>query len=455
MPKPKPKPKPMAMAIDDVDGDQQSSAVEHKNALARLEKADPEFFKFLKEQDADLLDFDESDDDAEEREEDEDEEVEEEDDDDDSGAEEPAKKVRQLKIKTDRDGRKVLDENVLTSLETALDEERPSPSAVRRAVVGFTACVARVGAEIDPPAFVIKDEQVFDGLVRLCFSRLGEALYAILEPIKQERSVDVTKMDDGEEEAVKSGPLSRFRRWKKYSAVVKQYLSDLLSFLGEVQEAEVISATIRAINKMVDLYVIFAKLSRQLVKQLVRVWSRKQEECRVVAFIALSKLIRVQPDMFSFIIKSCYLGFVSNARLVTEETWPLLALMQQSFADLCMIDPVVAYQYAFVYIRQTGIHLRNAMIAKKKELVQAVYNWQFVQCLYLWTRVITTAVKSVDGGCESIQELAYPLVQVIVGCANLLPTVKYYPLRFHCVRALIRMQVGCGIYTPAIPLLTH
>jgi nucleolar complex protein 2 len=64
--------------------------------------------------------------------------------------------------------------------------------------------------------------------------------------------------------------------------------------------------------------------------------------------------------------QSCYLGFVSNARLVTADTWPLIMLMQQSFADLCMLDPVVAYQYAFVYIRQTGIHLRNAMIAKKK-----------------------------------------------------------------------------------------
>ncbi len=38
-------------------------------------------------------------------------------------------------------------------------QERPSPSAVRRAAMGFTACVARVGAQIDAPTFVIKDEQ--------------------------------------------------------------------------------------------------------------------------------------------------------------------------------------------------------------------------------------------------------------------------------------------------------
>lgn len=69
---------------------------------------------------------------------------------------------------------------------------------------------------------------VFDGLVRLCFSRLGEALYSILEPIKQEQRTDVTKEEDNDG-IIKNGPLARFRRWKKHNAVVKQYLNDLQS----------------------------------------------------------------------------------------------------------------------------------------------------------------------------------------------------------------------------------
>ena len=38
-----------------------SKSADHKNQLARLEEKDPEFFKFLKENDKELLDFNDSD----------------------------------------------------------------------------------------------------------------------------------------------------------------------------------------------------------------------------------------------------------------------------------------------------------------------------------------------------------------------------------------------------------
>lgn len=46
--------------------------------------------------------------------------------------------------------------------------------------------------------------------------------------------------------------------------------------------------------------------------------------------------------------------------------------MQKSFAELTFLDAAVAYQYAFVYVRQYAIHLRNAIIAKRKVLVVLV-----------------------------------------------------------------------------------
>ncbi|VDP26297.1 unnamed protein product [Heligmosomoides polygyrus] len=74
----------------------------------------------------------------------------------------------------------------------------------------------------------------------------------------------------------------------------------------------------------------------------------------------------------------------------------------------------MAYQYVFVYIRQIAIHLRNAIISKKrKDMVQTVYNWQMMQCLYLWTRVVSKAHTVHD--CEAICELTYPLAQLING----------------------------------------
>ena len=48
--------------------------------------------------------------------------------------------------------------------------------------------------------------------------------------------------------------------------------------------------------------------------------------------------------------------------------------------------------------------------------MQTVYNWQLIQCLYLWVRVISKA--HFVSGAEALNELAYPLTQIIVGVSG-------------------------------------
>jgi hypothetical protein len=51
-----------------------------------------------------------------------------------------------------------------------------------------------------------------------------------------------------------------------------------------------------------------------------------------------------------------------------------------------------------------------------QDLVGTVYNWQVMQCLYLWARVIAKARRaSPPGSADAIAELAYPLIQVVIG----------------------------------------
>merc|ERR1719221_577594 len=111
------------------------------------------------------------------------------------------------------------------------------------------------------------------------------------------------------------------------------------------------------------------------------------------------------------------------------------------------LDHNLAYYQAFVYIRQLAIHLRNAITTNKKDSVLAVYNWQFIHSLELWGALVGHCSSS-----ETIRPLIYPLVQVILGTAKLIPTPKYYPLRFHCATILRDISSTTGTFIPVLPL---
>uniref|UniRef100_A0A0K0CWV7 Nucleolar complex protein 2 homolog n=1 Tax=Angiostrongylus cantonensis TaxID=6313 RepID=A0A0K0CWV7_ANGCA len=215
----------------------------------------------------------------------------------------------------------------------------------------------------------------------------------------------------------------------------------IFQFVNEVQASDIIVTTLKAILRIVDLYALFKRLTKKLSKVLVRIWSRKTLDCRVGAYVCMTKLVKNHPEHFVVLYKCCYLGFVSNSRVVTNTTWPLLHFAHRTFAELTVLHPNLAYPYAFVYIRQIAIHLRNATISKKrKDMVQTVYNWQVMQCLYLWTRVVSKAHFVSD--CEAISELTYPLIQVIYGILKLYQSLRYIPLRLHCISLLIQLQAN-------------
>ncbi|VDM45653.1 unnamed protein product [Toxocara canis] len=432
----------------------------HKEELAAIAKNDPEFFEFLQQQDADLLQFNESDVNSMSGDEGRSESgVDVESGDEESTAGESSK------VRADENGRRIIDGPAVNALREAFVVSDKTPSwTTRTAVKAFMACVARVGANIDPPDFAINDNKVFDEVVRLCFKHLGAALFEALGLAEEKSTVKGEKWD-GEERCKidKRTSPSRFKRWKKWSVVVKQYLQALLLFLNEVQNADVMVCTLRAVAQVVELYLHFSKLSRNLVKcfsidnkgfmvlqSVVRIWSRKCLECRVSSMLVLSKIVRLDKHLYPVVLKSCYLGYVSNAREVTPESYPLISFMEKAFVEICHIYPSIAYPYAFVYIRQTAIHLRNAMIAKRKELIQTVYNWQFVQCLYLWAGVISKACRSDNEENIAIAELVYPLSQVTIATMRLFPSAKYLPLRMHCIKILMLLQVNCNVYIPTL-----
>ncbi|CAG9536510.1 unnamed protein product [Cercopithifilaria johnstoni] len=413
----------------------------HKKQLIELADSDPKFYKFLKEQESDLLQFDESDSDVEE------------DPHYEEAISEGERSEKDKHLKRDSAGRKVIDVDFVTNLQNALlQKEQLELPVIHQMVAAFTACVARVGADIEPPRYVINDSDVFERVVRLCFTYLGKCLLKLIDHIKTEADDEEPDSKFKKNEKYKK---KQYRCWKKHGSLIKSYLHALLQFLNEIQTPSVTVCTLRAVTDLLELYIHFPKLTRSLTKTTIKIWSRRTDECRIAAFVVLSKLIKIHKNTFPAIIKRCYLEYVMNVRDVKAESWFLIVLMQKSFAELCMTHPEIAYQYTFVYIRQTAIHLRNAMIAKRKDLIQTIYNWQFMQCLYLWSQVIAKAhghISSEKEDAAGIRELDYPLCQVVISAMKLFPSLKYFPLRLHCLRILLIIQQNCHTYIPTLPL---
>uniref|UniRef100_A0AC34RLZ7 Uncharacterized protein n=1 Tax=Panagrolaimus sp. JU765 TaxID=591449 RepID=A0AC34RLZ7_9BILA len=192
-----------------------------------------------------------------------------------------------------------------------------------------------------------------------------------------------------------------------------------------------------------------------LIKNLVRIWSKKNYESRCLAFVVLCKLIRFQPKLFASVYKNCYAAYIGNTKGITLENLQIIGFMQKSFAELTLMESSVAYEYAFVYIRQCAIHLRNATISKRKDLIKIIYNWQFVQCLYLWTQVASvlnsTRAISQEGG-RLLRDLIYPLIHVIMGVMKAFNSHRYIPLKIHCLRMLLKIQINCQVYIPTLSL---
>lgn len=420
-----------------MDAKKKGKASEHKEQLSRLKNKDPEFFKFLQKNDQTLLNFDDTD-----SSEDEDEKkyhrlptaLEDASDDDDVEEDDGGQKGSK-KSKKSADAIKVTDKMV-EEWKAALQKE-PTARLFREVTQAFKAAVATTKGEGGGQCrYKVADSSVFNALVLFCIKDINAAMQKMLnlKPNKDQNKLVLPS----------SSP-----KWQKNQIDIKMYLSGVVQLLSCLTESTVISAVLRHANQLVPYYLCLPKQCRLLVKQLLKQWSTGEETSRVLAFLALNKICRHKQEAYlNTILKQMYISYVQNCKFTSPNALPMINFMQRTLTEMYSLDTQATYKHGFIYIRQMAIHLRNAMTMKKKETYQSVYNWQFVHCLFLWCRVLSSLHPS-----DVLQPLIYPLCQVIIGTVKLVPTCRYYPLRMHCCRALTLLSSSTNTFVPVLPFL--
>jgi len=485
-------------AGSDDEEDLEKASERMKLEMEKLQEADPDFHKFLKENESSLLEFGDGEDQAMN---------DEEQDDDDEASREQAVVDDEEKEKQ-ADSSISMSNKLLNSLHQGAFQAHGIKS-LRKVVSAYkSACHLSDASQDDDDnrkknerTYLFDSSALFDQLMLMCLNRChDEFRYHLLgkgsvEPSGSESKKQKKKKnqeDDHDDDNVDfddSKPLNpkllmKSYKWPEVKPILQTFFKATIHILKESKEPKLLTFILKALSKYMPFLTPLPKVATSMLTTLTSLWSAPldtSEDYQVVrlnAFLRIRQLALTQP--FPFIeecLKKTYLAYAKRAKFGTASSvtsqLPTLTFMGNCVVELYSLDYHSSYQHAFVYIRQLALHLRTALQKKTPESFQAVYCWQYMHCLKLWTAVLTASLtvgRDDDNDNENdgdedmeygarpdeaklLRSLVYPLAEVLYGVARLVPTTRHLPLRFVCVRLLQQLAAASEMFIPTTSIL--
>ncbi|CDO70395.1 hypothetical protein BN946_scf184999.g35 [Trametes cinnabarina] len=400
--------------VDDLDDGEA-----HLMELSKLAEKDPEFYKYLQENDRELLEF--NPDDAN---------IEDADVEADEGMEE--------------DKTPVLTKDVLQRWQKALLDVRAAFSILD----AWSDCImsaAHMNEEDQVLAWRVDSSSVYNKLVTTALR---------YTPLVLEHHCPYRTLPNG-----KFKSPTQNNKWKTLQKLILSYFHNVLHLMGQISDNDMLRLAFTETAKLVPYITSSRKTVKAYLKTCLSYWSSAEDNVRISAFLSVRRLAGATDEaIVDLVLKNTYLTLVRSCKSTSAHTLPAINLMKNSASELFCADHAASYQHAFGYIRQLAIHLRNSMKTKTKEAYKQVYNWQYVHCVDFWALVIARACDKQAlierGGQESeLKALIYPLVQVALGAARLIRNARSFPFHLHIVRSILHLARHTNVYVPLAPYL--
>ncbi|KAL8758851.1 MAG: hypothetical protein Q9184_003800 [Pyrenodesmia sp. 2 TL-2023] len=431
------------------DDDEASSAEEiwtdnHQEDLDALAKKDPDFYKYLQENDAELLDFGAGDlAEVDQLSED----------------EKPKKKRKKNQEKIAEEGDGPIEEAevvngqvevtmaMVSKWKTAMAEQH-SLRAMRQVVLAFRSAAYHNANEEKEMRYAISSPDVYHQLLMLALEYVPVVLSHHL-PAKESAAGKVRIATDS-------------KKYRTLTPLLKSHSAAILHLIANLSDAPTLKKTLDSLVPLLPYLLSFKKVLKILVKSTVDIWSDTSttDAARITSFLVIRRLAIISDaSIREAVLRTTYQGLVKGSRVTNSHTLPAINLMKNSAAELWGIDPQIGYTTGFVYIRQLAVHLRTSITQPTKDSYKQIYNWQYVHSLDFWSRVLSTYCSPASNPAlktssdSPLYPLLYPLVQITLGALRLIPTPTYYPLRFHLTRSLLRLSRATTTYIPLAPSL--
>lgn len=465
------------LIMSDTDLDREMR--QHAQQLKQLAQSDPEFYKFMQENDADALDFEQdllSEDDHDDDEDQSDGEYENfedkaeinEDHEDDEDADDMEVEVEESKAKT-------LDIATVREWKRLLLESH-SKRILRDLVKALECAVHSNDADQDVVrAYKVTDENVY-----------AEIISVSLELVPATLDFNLTY----EPSAVASKVLSRLpsscERWSKLELMARSFIKSFTHLLSLLDDPNTTVYILKSLVRYGGINYLCCmskkKVSRVFLQRILHTWtaasdvrgediedddesvsskgqqSETSETVRITAFLVLQRMVTSAPrELVDRTYRGLLRAFIIVAKDSNKYTMPIINFASNCIVELFDAHSDYAYQHVFTSIRQLAISLRNAITQQSTDTTKALYNWQILQCIRLWCRVVgnLTSRAMTEGAKENpFAELVYPLYQVSIGIAKFLPSHQYLPFRLHIFCSLAELVRKTGHTTPLASFLS-